>query len=85
MFREGYEIRFNHNQLDFVSILKTLKELNLETLNYKYSNNYKLKNNHTDTMIFIPQNYDDIDKLIEDYIKLTELIQKETSKYILAR
>lgn len=85
MFREGYEIRFNHNQLDFVSILKTLKELNLKELNYKYSNNCKMKNNHPDTMIFIPQKFDSIDKLIEDYIELTELIHKETSKYILAK
>lgn len=85
MFREGYEIRFNHNQPDFVSILKTLKELNFETFNYKYSTQCKMKNNHPDTMIFIPQNYDSIDGLIEDYIELTELIYKETSKYILRK
>ena len=81
MFREGYEIRFNHSVLDFVSILKIIKELNLETLNYKYLSNCKMKNNHPDTMIFIPQYYNNIDKLIEDYIKLTEIIYKETSKY----
>jgi hypothetical protein len=85
MFREGYEIRFNHNQLDFVTILKTLKELNLKNLNYKYSINCKMKNNHPDTMIIIPQKFDNIDKLIEDYIELTELIHKETSKYILVK
>lgn len=85
MFREGYEIRFNHSIFDFVSIIKTLKELNLKALNYKYSNNCKMKNNHPDTMIFIPQKFDNIDKLIDDYIELTELIHKETSKYILAK
>lgn len=83
MFREGYEIRFNHSILDSISILETLKELNLETLNFRYSTKYKIKNNHPDTIIFIPLKFDNIDKLIEDYIELTELIQHKTSKYCL--
>ena len=85
MFREGFEIRFNHSILDFSSIIKTLQELNLKTLNYKYSINCKMKNDHPETMIFIPQNYDDINKLIEDYVELTEIINKETSKYFLVK
>lgn len=81
MFREGYEIRFNHSNFEFISIIKVLDNETFSNLNYKYVTKYRTKNNYPESLIFIPQDYNNIEKLIEDYTAMTKIILDKTSKF----
>jgi hypothetical protein len=78
MLREGFEIRFNHAITDFTSILKILKNLDLSNNHYNYTINLKMANNHPSSMIFIPQEVTDIQKLIYDYMFMAKIILDKT-------
>lgn len=78
MLREGFEIRFNHAITDFTSILKILENLDLSNNHYNYTINLKMANNHPSSMIFIPQEVTDIQKLIYDYMFMAKIILDKT-------
>lgn len=78
MLREGFELRFRHNITDYSSILEVLENLNLENNHYQYKKELKMTNNHPDSLIFIPQEVTDIQKLVDDYVFMTDLILDKT-------
>ncbi len=78
MFKEGYEIRFRHNWEDYNAIIKVIESLTFEQNHYRYTKKLTMKNNHPQSLIFVPQGYDNIENLISDYIFMTKNIQDET-------
>lgn len=78
MFREGFELRFKHNIKDYSSILEVLENLNLENNHYQYKKELKMTNNYPDSLIFIPQEVTDIQKLVDDYVFMANLILDKT-------
>jgi hypothetical protein len=78
MLREGFELRFKHNIPDYSSILEVLENLNLENNHYQYKKELKMTNSHPDSLIFIPQEVTDIQKLVDDYVFMANLILDKT-------
>lgn len=83
MFREGFEIRFNHAILDFDAVLQIVENLNLSSCHYNYKRELKMANNHPETLILVPQNVSNIDRLIDDYLHVTKIILAKSQKLIL--
>lgn len=82
MFREGFEIRFKHNIKDYTEIINILESLKFKTNHYEYKKELKMDNGHPSSMLFIPQEVDNIYNLIDDYIFMTNKILDKTEKAV---
>lgn len=80
MFREGFEIRFKNNILDYSEILKIFETLNFKNNHYEYKKELKMKNNFPVSLIYIPQDVNNINNLIDDYLFMTNKILEKTKK-----
>lgn len=81
MFREGLEIRFIHFTRNISQVIKIIEGINFETTHYKYKKELKNNNNHTYTLTYIPQEVTDIQKLIFDYVFMTNTILDKTKSF----
>ena len=75
MFREGFEIRFNKSVENSNQVLDIIEGLNFETTHFRYIIN---KNNLPYSILYIPQEVTDIQKLIYDYIFMANAIIDKT-------
>jgi hypothetical protein len=80
MFREGFEIRFKYNHQDYSEILKILETLNFKNNHYEYKKELKMKDNFPVSLIYIPQEVNNINNLIDDYLFMTNKILEKTKK-----
>ncbi|MEZ7506061.1 phospholipase D family protein [Flavobacterium sp. Arc2] len=78
MFREGLEIRFNFQSKNLNQIIKVLENIKFEANHYKYKREMDSNNNGPYSYVFIPQEVTDIQKLIFDYIFMTNTILEKT-------
>lgn len=82
MFREGFEIRFKYNLKDYKELLSILESLNFKNNHYEYKKELKMHNDHPSSMLFIPQEVDSINNLIDDYIFMTNKILEKTKSIV---
>jgi hypothetical protein len=82
MLREGFEIRFKHNVKDYSEIISIIESLKFRINHYKYKKIFKMDNGQPSSMLFIPQEFDNIYNLIDDYIFMTNKIIDKTEKVV---
>lgn len=81
MFREGFEIRFIIFTRNISKVIKMIEGINFETTHYKYKMELKNNNNHPYSLTYIPQDATDIQKLIFDYVFMTNTILDKTKSF----
>lgn len=74
MLTEAFEVRFNFQIKDHSSTIKILENLDLSNNHYQYKKELIMNKNHPTSLIFLPQEVHDIQKLIYDYIFMTNMI-----------
>jgi hypothetical protein len=83
MIREGFEVRFNFEIKDHSSSIKVLENLDLRNNHYQYKKELIMNKNYPSSFIFVPQEVNDIQKLIYDYIFMTNRILEKTGSRLL--
>ncbi len=80
MLKDSYEIRFSYHLKKYNELLKVLNRLEFDTTHYKYKRELRFHANKQPAYLsFIPQDVTDIQKLIYDYVFITQTILKESS------
>lgn len=77
MIREGFEIRFKYNLYSQASYLEKLKSIDLKSLHHKYNLKTTFEKNGTPYTMFSPKTFSNLETLIDDYIKLINIINTD--------
>lgn len=80
MIREGFEVRFNYQIKDHSSTIKILENIDLSNNHHQYRKELVMNKNNPTSFIFTPHGNIDIQKLINDYIYITNEIIDKTAR-----
>jgi hypothetical protein len=84
MMREGLEIRLNSKMKQINSIVETLENLDLKSTHHQFKRIFNVKGGKYGEFMFLPQNVDNVKKLIFDYIYICDKIKDVTAHLVIA-